>query len=66
MQLPLLDKGLDLLFYVVTISRVMTMVPVEVAIFVPRSPIGISLQLSGVSQGLLVFDLHQDLVYQDS
>ena len=36
----------------------MTMVTVEVAIFVPQSPIGISIQLSGVGQGLLVLDLH--------
>ena len=49
LQLPLFNKGFNLLFQVVTIGRVMTVVSVKAAIFVPRAPIGISLQLSGVS-----------------
>ena len=36
----------------------MTVVTVEAVIFVPKSLVGISLQLSRVGQGLLVLDLH--------
>ena len=65
LQLFLFNKGFNLLFQVVTIGRVMTMVSVEAAILILRASVGISLQLSGVSQGLLVFDLHQNLIYRD-
>ena len=44
----------------------MTVVTVEAAIFIPRSPVGISLQLSGVGKGLIVLDLHHYLVYQSN
>ena len=63
LQLPLFNNGFNLLFQVVTIGRVMTMVSVEAAILILQTFIGISLQLFGVSQGLLVFDLHQNLIY---
>ena len=63
LQLPLFNKGFNLLFQVVTIGRVMTVVSVETAILILRVFVGISLQLSEVSQGLLIFDLHQNLIY---
>ena len=49
LQLPLFNKGFNLLFQVVTIGHVMTVVSVEAAILIPRASVGISLQLSGVS-----------------
>ena len=49
LQLPLFNKGFNLLFQVVIIGRVMTMVSVETAILIPRASVGNSLQLSGVS-----------------
>ena len=49
LQLPLFNKGFNLLFQVVTIDRVMTMVSVKAAILVPRVSVGIPLQLSRVS-----------------
>ena len=49
LQLPLFNKGFNLLFQVVTIGRVMTMVSLETAILIPRVSVGISLQLFGVS-----------------
>ena len=58
LQLPLFNKGFNLLFQVVTVSRVMTMVSVEAEILIFQAPIGISLQILGVSQGFLVFDPH--------
>ena len=64
LQLPLFNKGFNLLFQVVTIGRVMTVVSVEAAILILRVFVGISLQLSEVSQGLLIFDLHQNLIYR--
>ena len=66
LHFSLSNKGLNLLLYVVAISYVMTVVMVEAAIFVSRSLVGVSLQLSGVGQGLLILDLHQDLVYWGS
>ena len=62
LQLCLFNKGFNLLFQVITIGRVMTVVSVKAAILVPRAPVGISLQLFGVSYGLFVFDLHQNLI----
>ena len=64
LQLPLFNKGFNLLFQVVTVDRVMTVVLVEVAILILLASIGISLQLSRVSQGFLIFDLHQHLIYR--
>ena len=58
LQLFLFNGGFNLLFQVVTVGRVMTVVSVEVAILIFRALVGISLQLPGVSQGFLVFDLH--------
>ena len=49
LQLPLFNKGFNLLFQVVTIGRVMIVVSVEATILIPRATIRISLQLSGVS-----------------
>ena len=49
LQLPLFNKGFNLLFQVVTIGRVMAMISVKVAILVPRASVGVPLQLSGVS-----------------
>ena len=63
LQLPLFNKGFNLLFQVVTIGRVMTVVSVEATILILRAFVGISLQLSEVSQGLLIFDLYQNLIY---
>ena len=63
LQLLLFNKGFNLLFQVVTIGHVMTVVSVEAAIFILQVFVGISLKLFGVSQGLLVFDLHQNLIY---
>ena len=64
LQLFLFNKGFNLLFQVVTIGRVMTVVSVEAAILILRASVGISLQLSGVGQGFIVFNLHQDLIYR--
>ena len=50
LQIPLFNKGFNLLFQVVTVSRVMTVVWVEAAILILRASVGISLQLSWVSQ----------------
>ena len=58
LQLSLFNKGFNLLFQIVTIGHVMTVVPVEAVILILRVFVGISLQLSGVSQDFLVFDLH--------
>ena len=57
LQFPLSDKGLNLLLYVVAISYVMTVVMVEAAIFVSRSLVGVSLQLSEECQSPLILDL---------
>ena len=64
LQLPLFNKGFNLLFQVVIVGHVMTVVSVEAAILILRLSIGISFQLSGVSQGFLVFDLYQNLIYR--
>ena len=66
LQLPLFNKGFNLLFQVITIDCVMTVVSVKAAILVPRAPVGIPFQLFGVSQGLFVFNLHQNLIYRGS
>ena len=58
LQLSLFNKGFNLLFQVVTISRVMTVVSMEAATLILRVSVGISLQLPRVCQGFLVFDLH--------
>ena len=58
LQLSLFNKGFNLLFQIVTISRVITVVSVEAAILILRASVGISLQLPEVSQRFLVFDLH--------
>ena len=49
LQLPLFNKGFNLLFQVVKIDRVMTVVLMKAVILVPRAPVGISLQLSELS-----------------
>ena len=49
LQLPLFNKGFNLLLQIITIDCVMTMVLVEAAILIPRASVGISLQLVGVS-----------------
>ena len=49
LQLPLFNKGFNLLFQVITIGRVITVVLVEATILIPRASVGISLQLSGVN-----------------
>ena len=49
LQLPLFNKGFNLLFQVVTIGRVMTAVSVEMAILIPQASVGIPFQLSEVS-----------------
>ena len=49
LQLPLFNKGFNLLFQVVTIGRVMTAVSVETVILIPQASVGIPLQLSEVS-----------------
>ena len=49
LQLPLFNKGFNLLFQVITIGRVMTMVLVKSVILVPQASVGISLQHSRVS-----------------
>ena len=64
LQLPLFNKGFNLLFQVVTVGRVMTVVSVEAAILILRASVGISLQLSWVSQCFFVFDLHHNLIYR--
>ena len=43
LQLPLFNKGFNLLFQVVTIGRVVTVVSVEVVILIPRVFVWISL-----------------------
>ena len=58
LQFSLSDKGLNLLLYVIAIGCVMTMVTMEAAIFIPRSFVGITLQLSRERQSPLVLDLH--------
>ena len=47
-----------MLFQVIIVGCVMTVVSVEAAILILRASVGISLQLPGVSQGFLIFDLH--------
>ena len=64
LQLFLSDKGLNLLLEVIAISRVVTMVAVEMAILIPGTFVGITLQLSQERQSLLVLDLHKDLIYR--
>ena len=64
LQLPLFYEGLDLLLQIVTIGCVMAVVSMEAAILILRAPIWVPLQLSGVGQGFLILDLHQDLVYR--
>ena len=49
LQLPLFNKGFNLLFQVVTIGRVITVVSVKAAILIPQASVGISLQLFEVS-----------------
>ena len=46
LQLPLPDKGFNLLLQVVAVSCVMAMVTVEVTVFIPRSLVRISLRLA--------------------
>ena len=46
LQFSLFDKGFNLLFQVIAIGHVVTMVTVEVAIFISRSFVRITLQLS--------------------
>ena len=58
LQLSLFNKGFNLLFQIVTIGRVMAVIPVEAAILILRASVRISLQLSKVSQGFLIFNLH--------
>ena len=58
LQLSLFNKGFNLLFQIVTIGRVVIVVLVEAVILILRVSIGISLQLPGVSQVFLVFNLH--------
>ena len=64
LQLSLFNEGFNMLFQVVTVGRVMTVVLVEAAILIFRAPVGIFLQLPGVSQGFLIFDLHHNLIYR--
>ena len=47
-----------MLFQIVTIDRVMAVIPMEAAILILRASVGISLQLSGVGQDFLVFNLY--------
>ena len=49
LQIPLFNKGFNLLFQVVTTGRVMTVVLMKAAILVLRASVGISFQLSEVS-----------------
>ena len=49
LQLPLFNKGFNLLFQVVTVGYVMTVVLVEAAILIFLASVGISLQLYGES-----------------
>ena len=65
LQFSLSDKGLNLLLEVIAISRIVTMVAVETVILIPGTFVGITLQLSEECQGLLVLDLHKDLIYRD-
>ena len=58
LQLSLSDKGFHLLLQVVAIGCVVTMVTVEAVIFVPRSFVRITLQLSRKRQGPFVLNLH--------
>ena len=62
LQLSLPYKSFNLLLQVLAVDSVMTMVTVEATILIPRSFIGISLQLVGECQGSFVFNLHQDLI----
>ena len=62
LQFPLPNEGLYLLLQVIAIRRVVTVVSVETAIFIPRPLAGITLQFSGECQASFIFDLHQDLI----
>ena len=46
LQFSLSNKGLDLLLQVIAIKCIVTMVMVEVAILIPRTFVGITLQFS--------------------
>ena len=58
LQLPLSDKGFDLLLQVVAIDRVVAVVTMKAAIFVSGPFAGITLQLSWERQGPFVLNLH--------
>ena len=58
LQLPLPDKGFDLLFQVIAVNRVIIVITVETTVSVSRPFVGIPLQLSGEGLGSFVLDLH--------
>ena len=49
LQLPLFNKGFNLLFQIIKIDRVVTVVSMESVILIPQASVRISLQLVGVS-----------------
>ena len=62
LQFPLPNEGLYLLVQVITFRCVVSMISVEMTIFVPGFLTGISLQFAGECHGSFIFDLHQDLI----
>ena len=58
LQFPLSNKGFNLLLQVITLRRVVTMVPMKTTILVLGTLAGISLQLTEPRQGCIILDLH--------
>lgn len=62
LQLPLLNEGFDLMLEVIAFGSVMSMVPVEAAIFVSGPLVPVTLQFVWPSQCRIVPYLHEDLI----
>ena len=62
LQIPLPNENFYLLLQVNAFRRVIAVIMVESAIFIPGPLARISFQLAGECQGPFVFDLHQDLI----
>ena len=62
LQLFLLDKSFYLLLQVIAVGCIVTVITVEMTIFVFGRLAKVSLQLAKERQGSFIFDLHQDLI----
>ena len=58
LQFPLSNKGFNLLLQVITLRRVVTVIPMKTTILVVGPLTGISLQLTEPRQGCIILDLH--------